>query len=99
MPDLCAFLCNIFNHYLLGFIPGSSVTTISGLILLASYIVFDSFTSNWQSALFKTYGMSSVQMMCAVNLFSCLFTASSLLQQGGFIASIHFMFKVNTTCS
>lgn len=72
---------------------GSSVTTMSGLILLGSYILFDSFTSNWQSVLFKTYGMSSVQMMCAVNLFSCLFTASSLLQQGGFITSLNFMFK------
>lgn len=33
-------------------------------------------------------------MMCAVNLFSCVFTAISLLQQGGFICSIQFMMKV-----
>ncbi|GLV43291.1 slalom [Carabus blaptoides fortunei] len=72
---------------------GSSVTTISGFILLGAYILFDSFTSNWQSELFKKYGMSSVQMMCAVNLFSCVFTAMSLLQQGGFICSIQFMMK------
>lgn len=70
---------------------GAAVTTFSGLILLASYMLFDSFTSNWQGELFSLYGMSSVQMMCGVNLFSCLFTAVSLAQQGGFIHSINFM--------
>ncbi|XP_067013543.1 adenosine 3'-phospho 5'-phosphosulfate transporter 1 [Anabrus simplex] len=72
-------------------LQGSTVTTFSGLILLASYMLFDSFTSNWQGALFQQYGMSSVQMMCGVNLFSCLFTAVSLAQQGGFIHSLNFM--------
>lgn len=71
----------------------STVTTTSGFILLISYVVFDSFTSNWQSALFKTYGVNSIQMMCAVNLFSCLFTATSLVQQGGLATSINFMYQ------
>lgn len=48
----------------------SSVTSMTGILLLAMYLVFDSFTSNWQSDLFKTYSMSSIQMMCGVNLFS-----------------------------
>jgi len=78
------------------FFVGAAVTTLSGLILLASYMLFDSFTSNWQGELFTHYGMSSVQMMCGVNLFSCLFTAVSLAQQGGFIHSINFMAQV--TC-
>lgn len=69
------------------------MTTFSGIILLCCYIAFDSFTSNWQGALFKQYGMSPVQMMCAVNLFSCVFTAVSLLQQGGFVSSIQFMIQ------
>lgn len=68
-----------------------TVTTFSGVILLASYMLFDSFTSNWQGALFTQYSMTSVQMMCGVNLFSCLFTATSLAQQGGFIYSLNFM--------
>lgn len=79
---------------LLLFFVGAAVTTFSGLILLASYMLFDSFTSNWQGELFSVYGMSSVQMMCGVNLFSCLFTAVSLAQQGGFIHSINFMAQV-----
>lgn len=41
----------------------SPATTITGLFLLVLYLVFDSFTSNWQGHLSKSYGMSSVQMM------------------------------------
>ncbi|KAK7866039.1 hypothetical protein R5R35_008551 [Gryllus longicercus] len=70
---------------------GNTVTTVSGVLLLASYMVFDSFTSSWQGALFSQYNMSSVQMMCGVNLFSCLFTAVSIAQQNGFAHSFHFM--------
>lgn len=69
----------------------STVTTISGLVLLAFYLIFDSFTSNWQGALFSQYKMTSIQMMCCVNLFSCLFTSVSLLPQGGFVSSLGFM--------
>uniref|UniRef100_A0A665WK67 Adenosine 3'-phospho 5'-phosphosulfate transporter 1 n=1 Tax=Echeneis naucrates TaxID=173247 RepID=A0A665WK67_ECHNA len=68
----------------------STVTTFSGIIILVGYIVFDSFTSNWQDNLFK-YKMSSVQMMFGVNLFSCLFTIGSLLEQGAFFDSLAFM--------
>lgn len=68
----------------------STVTTFSGVIILIGYIVFDSFTSNWQDNLFK-YKMSSVQMMFGVNLFSCLFTVGSLLEQGAFFDSLAFM--------
>ena len=58
-------------------------TTFSGLICLAGYMAFDSFTSNWQSEVFK-YKMSSMEMMFGVNVFSCLFTSWSLIQQGMF---------------
>ncbi|KAH1173688.1 adenosine 3'-phospho 5'-phosphosulfate transporter 1 isoform X1 [Mauremys mutica] len=68
----------------------STVTTFSGVVLLAGYIVFDSFTSNWQDALF-TYKMSPVQMMFGVNVFSCLFTMGSLLEQGALLESVRFM--------
>ena len=64
---------------------------MSGIIILAGYMTFDAFTSNWQGELFKQHSMSSVQMMCGVNFFSCLFTTVSLLQQGGFSTSFNFM--------
>ncbi|KAM6128372.1 LOW QUALITY PROTEIN: adenosine 3'-phospho 5'-phosphosulfate transporter 1 [Pterocles gutturalis] len=66
----------------------STVTTFSGVVLLAGYIVFDSFTSNWQDALF-TYKIS-VQMMFGVNVFSCLFTVGSLLEQGALLESVGY---------
>ncbi|KAG8183437.1 hypothetical protein JTE90_023193, partial [Oedothorax gibbosus] len=49
-----------------------TTTTVSGVVILISYIASDSFTSNWQEALYKQYRMSSVQMMCGVNFFSCI---------------------------
>ncbi|XP_055950385.1 adenosine 3'-phospho 5'-phosphosulfate transporter 1-like [Argiope bruennichi] len=71
----------------------ATTTTVSGVTILIAYIISDSFTSNWQSALFKQYHMSSVQMMCGVNFFSCIFTSISLLQQGGFVSSFMFLMK------
>lgn len=68
-----------------------SVTTASGVILLMGYMAFDSFTSNWQGELFKRYKVSPIQMMTGVNLFSCLLTGVSLVEQGGFFDSIAFM--------
>lgn len=70
----------------------STVTTFSGVFILAGYIVFDSFTSNWQDNLFK-HKMSSVQMMFGVNLFSCMLTVGSLLEQGAFFNSVSFMLR------
>ncbi|XP_053316098.1 adenosine 3'-phospho 5'-phosphosulfate transporter 1 [Spea bombifrons] len=70
----------------------SGVTTFSGVVILSGYIVFDSFTSNWQDSLFK-YKMSSVQMMFGVNLFSCLFTVGSLLEQGALVEAARFMIR------
>ena len=70
-----------------------NVTTSSGLCLLIGYMLFDSFTSNWQNELFSIYKMSSIQMMAGVNLFSCLLTSVSLIEQGGFIESVSFMLR------
>lgn len=69
----------------------TTVTSFSGVCILIGYMLFDSFTSNWQGELFSQYKMSSIQMMAGVNLFSCLFTVTSLLEQGGFITAVEFM--------
>lgn len=69
----------------------SNGTTFSGFVILVGYMAFDSFTSNWQGELFTEYKMSSIQMMAGVNLFSCLLTSVSLLQQGVFYTSLIFM--------
>ncbi len=67
-----------------------TITTTSGVILLLGYLLFDAFTSNWQGKLFKTYKMSSIQCMAGVNLFSVMFTGTTLLEQGGFIEGMAF---------
>lgn len=69
---------------------GSAVTTLTGVFLLCMYLTSDSFNTNWQSELFKKYRMPPVEMMFGVNMFSCLFTASSLFVQSGFLDSVQF---------
>lgn len=66
-------------------------TTVSGAVILLGYMLFDSFTSNWQSELFKTYKMSAIQMMFGTNIFSSFFTMWSMIQGGNFFSSISFM--------
>jgi adenosine 3'-phospho 5'-phosphosulfate transporter B2 len=68
-----------FAQYFAGLLSPAS---FGGGALLVGYMVFDSFTSNYQSLLFKEHGMSSYQMMFGINLFSCVFTLWALLQQG-----------------
>jgi len=59
-------------------IVDDKATSVAGIICLVGYMMFDSFTSNYQSGLFKTYQMSKFQMMFGINLFSCFFTLWSL---------------------
>ena len=54
-------------------------TELWGIILITVYMVCDSFTSNWQSAVFKEYKVSSTAMMLYANLFSSAFTALGLV--------------------
>lgn len=65
-----------------------SYNLIDGLLILALYLTFDSFTSNWQGALFEKYKISTWQMMAAVNAYSIIFTFSSLTQQGDFLPAL-----------
>jgi len=73
-----------------------TVTSMSGVILLVGYMMFDSFTSNYQSALFKDFKPSKFQMMFGVNLFSCFFTLWSLTLRSQFFPSVAFMFRHST---
>lgn len=76
----------------------SAATTFSGAIMLLGYMAFDSFTSNWQSELFMTYKMSTLQMMFGANLFSCLFTVCSMIEGGNFFTAVEFMMSHATFC-
>merc|ERR550534_2929438 len=54
---------------------------VVGLILIICYILCDSFTSNWQSRIFKEHSITSLQMMQGVNIFSCLFSLATSTPQ------------------
>ena len=71
----------------------STETTFAGIIILMGYMTFDSFTSNWQSEVFRQYHVSSIQMMFGVNLFSCILTIGSLLFRGVFFSCLRFLFQ------
>ena len=63
---------------------------LTGLLLMFGYIFADSFTSNWQSYIFKTYKSSSLHMMFAANSFSSLILA--------FTVSLTFFFVLSFGC-
>ena len=54
-------------------------TEFVGIVLIIGYMGADSFTSNWQSSVFKSYSVSSMAMMMYANVFSSAFTALGLL--------------------
>uniref|UniRef100_A0AC34QQ83 Adenosine 3'-phospho 5'-phosphosulfate transporter 1 n=1 Tax=Panagrolaimus sp. JU765 TaxID=591449 RepID=A0AC34QQ83_9BILA len=69
----------------------SSITTISGIVLMAGYLAFDSFTPNWQKKLFDCKPqVSKTQMMLGVNAFSAVLCFASLLEQGTLLPSMSF---------
>ncbi|ESN93801.1 hypothetical protein HELRODRAFT_141265, partial [Helobdella robusta] len=68
----------------------STHTSISGVVILIGYLMFDSFTSNWQDDLFNKFKVTSLQMMAGVNFFSVLLTWVSLMEQGTFTEALSF---------
>ena len=60
-------------------------TDVLGLVFLLLYISCDSFTSQWQSRVYKTYGKQNVdpyQMMLGVNVSAIIITTAGLLISG-----------------
>ncbi|KAL6743412.1 hypothetical protein Aduo_016454 [Ancylostoma duodenale] len=67
------------------------VTSISGMFLMIGYLLFDSYTLNYQKKLFdKKPKISKYQMMMGVNVFSAILCAVSLIEQGTLVSSIDF---------
>jgi adenosine 3'-phospho 5'-phosphosulfate transporter B2 len=67
-----------------------------GVFLLALYLCCDSFTSQWQSRVFKGTGVDQYQMMLGGNLWSMVFTGITLYMSGEFFTSFAFMLADNT---
>jgi solute carrier family 35 (adenosine 3'-phospho 5'-phosphosulfate transporter), member B2 len=62
-----------------------------GVMLLAVYLACDSFTSQWQSKVYKSYGIDQYQMMLGVNIWSMIMTGFTLYQSGDFFSSFAFI--------
>jgi adenosine 3'-phospho 5'-phosphosulfate transporter B2 len=65
--------------------------TSFGIGLLLLYLFCDSFTSQWQSRVFKQYNIDQYQMMLGVNIWSMIMTGFTLVQSGEFASSIAFI--------
>lgn len=66
-----------------------------GIILLCLYVLFDSFTSQWQSKLYKDYGkIDSFQMMYGVNISALVITSVALIFSGELYLVYEF-FSIN----
>ncbi|VDM97123.1 unnamed protein product [Thelazia callipaeda] len=68
------------------------VTTISGILLMSGYLLFDAFTLNWQKKLFDVRPrVSRYQMMFGVNIFSMFLCFVTLIEEGAFTAPFRFL--------
>jgi len=65
--------------------------TSYGVLLLCLYLICDSFTSQWQSRVYKQHGVDQYQMMLGVNIWSVLLTGISLYVSGEGTESMQFM--------
>jgi adenosine 3'-phospho 5'-phosphosulfate transporter B2 len=75
---------------------GDAMTLTGGLVgvlLMLGYTVTDAFTSQWQGHLFRTYGVSSVQMMLATNTLSACILLFSVLTSGELGLAVDFALR------
>jgi solute carrier family 35 (adenosine 3'-phospho 5'-phosphosulfate transporter), member B2 len=77
------------------FESGSGSNEVLGFMLLCLYVLSDSFTSQWQSRLYRDYGkIDSFQMMFGVNVSAITITAFALVLSGELIPVME-LFKYN----
>lgn len=65
--------------------------TSFGIGLLLLYLFCDSFTSQWQSKVYKQFNIDQYQMMLGVNIWSMIMTGFTLAQSGEFFSSLAFI--------
>ena len=68
-----------------------NLSITDGILILSLFLIFDAFTSNWQSYLFDKYNPSAWEMMAAVNFFSIMLTASSLYESNSLQSTIEMV--------
>lgn len=67
-------------------------STTLGYILLSTYIISDSFTSQWQSRVYKDYGkIDQWHMMFGVNVSAIILTLMALVASGDIPSVCEFL--------
>ncbi|CAM9365624.1 unnamed protein product, partial [Discosporangium mesarthrocarpum] len=65
---------------------------LCGIMLLALFLMFDSFTSQWQSRMFtKHRDLSPIQMMFVMTAFSTIFSFVTLVHQNELVPFLSFI--------
>lgn len=62
-----------------------------GICLLALYLASDSFTSQWQSRVFRTRKVDQYQVMLGTNIWAMLMTGITLYYSGEFFTSFAYL--------
>ena len=75
----------------------AATTSVSGVALLALYLFFDAFQSQWQSGLFRKEKISQLEMMRGVNAAASILSVVSLASAGELTPAIAFVVK-NPQC-
>jgi len=81
--------CMIF--FLTGKISSGESNTVYGLLLMAAYMFFDSFTSTFQEKMFKGYTMSTYDQMIYVNSCSSIISVLILIGNGRLFPAMQFI--------
>jgi adenosine 3'-phospho 5'-phosphosulfate transporter B2 len=68
-----------------------AATFVPGAILMATYLVVDAFTPNWQNRLFQEYQISPYQSMLGINVFSIGMGLFNLVQTASLGSSFQFL--------
>mmetsp|Transcript_6096 Transcript_6096/g.9203 ORF Transcript_6096/g.9203 Transcript_6096/m.9203 type:complete len:367 (-) Transcript_6096:259-1359(-) len=72
-------------------------TSVVGVLLLITYVCSDSFTSQWQSRLYRDYGkIDQYHMMFWVNSWAVLLTSAALIFSGEIFSVAEFLY-INPT--
>jgi len=66
-------------------------TEILGCLILCSYVTCDSFTSQWQSFVFKKFKIDQFQMMFGLNAFSIFITSIKLYHSGEGLKALKYL--------
>ncbi|VDM19697.1 unnamed protein product [Wuchereria bancrofti] len=83
---------NAKEHASNAVLSSDHVTIVSGICLMSGYLLFDAFTLNWQKKLFDVRPrVSRYQMMFGVNVFSMVLCFVTLIEEGTFLSSFHFL--------